>query len=116
MNRNTLPEKMKLAIIVLNRIELLEDLLSAFFEIDIPDANVIDSVGMKHIISHDIPIFAGLMDSFTGSSPKSKTIFVRIEDEMTQKLIEVVRDICSDPDESDTGYILFLPIEKSVDF
>jgi len=107
---------MKMAIIVLNRIELLEDLLSAFLEIDIPKANVTDSVGMRHIISHDIPIFAGLMDSFTGSSPKSKTIFVNIEDKMTQKLIEVVRDICSDPDETDTGYIMFLPLEKSIVF
>ena len=107
---------MKLAIIVLNRIELIEDLLSAFLEIDIPDANVTDSVGMKHIISHDIPIFAGLMDSFTGSRPKSKTIFVNIEDEMEQKLIEVVRDICSDPDESDTGHILFLPVEYKIKF
>ena len=107
---------MKLAIIVLNRIELLEDLLSAFLEIDIPDANVIDSVGMKHIISHDIPIFAGLMDSFTGSSPKSKTIFVTIEDGMAEKLIEVVKDICRDPDEPDTGNILFLPVENSIKF
>lgn len=107
---------MKLAIIVLNRIELLEDLLSAFIEIEIPDANVIDSVGMKHIISHDIPIFAGLMDSFTGSSPKSKTIMVSIEEEMSGKLIEVVKDICCDPDEPDSGYLLFLPVEKKIDF
>ncbi len=107
---------MKLAIIVLNRIELIEDLLSAFLEIDIPDANVTDSVGMKHIISHDIPIFAGLMDSFTGSSPKSKTIFINIEDNMAQKLVEVVKDICSDPDESDAGYIMFLPVENSMNF
>ncbi len=103
---------MKIAIIILNRIEFLEDLLSAFLEIDIPDANVIDSVGMKHIISHDIPIFAGLMDSFTGSSPKSKTILLRVEEDQVDKLIEVVKDICHDPDESNSGYIMFLPLEK----
>jgi hypothetical protein len=107
---------MKLAIIVLHRIELLEDLLSAFLEIDIPDANVTDSVGMKHIISHDIPIFAGLMDSFAGTSPKSKTILVRIEDSMQEKLTEVVKDICCDPDEPDSGYALFLPLDQWVDF
>lgn len=105
---------MKVAIIVLNRLELLEDLLSAFLEIDIPDANVIDSVGMKHIISHDIPIFAGLMGSFTGSSPKSKTIMLKVEEKHMDKLIEVVKDICDDPDETENGYILFLPIEKFV--
>ncbi len=105
---------MKLAIIILNRIELLEDLLSAFLEIDITDANVIDSVSMKHIVSHDIPIFAGLMDAFTGSSPKSKTIFLPIEEKFIDKFIEVVKDICSDPDESDTGHIFFVPTERSV--
>jgi len=107
---------MKLAIIVLHRIELLEDLLTAFLEIDIPDANVTDSVGMKHIISHDIPIFAGLMDSFAGTSPKSKTILVRIEDAMQKKLTEVVKDICSDPDEPESGYMMVLPLDRWAGF
>jgi len=106
---------MKIAIIVLNRIELLEDLLTAFLEIDIPDANVLDSVGMKHIISHDIPIFAGLMDAFTGSSPKSKTIMVRVEEYAVNKLTEVIRDICSDPDETDSGYMMLLNVDRAID-
>jgi len=90
--------------------------MSAFLEIGLPDANVIDSVGMKHIISHEIPIFAGLMNSFTGSSPKSKTILLRVEDVQINKLTEVVKDICSDPDEPDSGYILFFPAENFIEF
>ncbi|MEN8153641.1 MAG: hypothetical protein ABFR75_06425 [Acidobacteriota bacterium] len=107
---------MKLGIVILNRIELLEDLLSAFIEIGISDANVIDSLGMGHIISHNIPIFAGLMDAFTGSSPKSKTIFIIIKEEMAEKVVEVVKDICMDSEETDNSQILFLPVDKFISF
>ncbi len=106
---------MNLAIIILNRIELLEDILSAFLEIDISDVNVTDSVGMNHIISHNIPIFAGLMDSFTGSSPKSKMILVKIDSNQTERLIEVVKDICNDPDEPNSGHMILLPIERFIE-
>ena len=107
---------MKLGIIILNRIELLEDILSAFIEIGISDANVVDSVGMGHIISHNIPIFAGLMDSFTGSSPKSKTIIIIIKKEMADKVVEVVKDILTDIEESDNSKIVFLPVEDYISF
>lgn len=105
---------MKLGIIILNRIELLEDLLSAFIEIGISNANVVDSVGMGHIISHNIPIFAGLMDAFTGSSPKSKTIIIIIKEEMVEKVVEVVKDIFADSEEPDNSRMVFLPVEKFV--
>ena len=64
---------MKLAVVFLNKIEFLDDILAAFLEIGVKGATVIDSVGMGHIISQHIPIFAGLRDAFAGSSPNSTT-------------------------------------------
>lgn len=84
---------MNLLIIFLNKIEYLDDLLSAFIEIGIPGATVLDSVGMGHIISHDIPIFAGLRDSFAGSSPTNKTILVAVDRDRIAKINEVLKDI-----------------------
>ena len=105
---------MKLGIIILERIELLEDLLSAFLEIGINDANVLDSSAMGHIISEKIPIFAGLMDAFTGSSPIRKTIIFSIDDNMKEKVIEVTKDICMDEEEDNSGTLCFLPLEDIV--
>ena len=83
---------MRLVIIFLNKIEYLDDLLSAFIEIG-TGATVLDSVGMGHIISHDIPIFAGLRDSFAGSSPTNKTILVVVERDRIAKIDEALKDI-----------------------
>jgi len=105
---------MKLAIIILERIELLEDLLSAFLEIGIEDANVLDSSAMGHIISENIPIFAGLMDAFAGSSPIRKTIIFPVSNEMKEKVIEVSKDICSDIEEEKSGTLCFLPLEDII--
>lgn len=95
---------MKLVIIFLNKIEYLDDLLSAFLEIGIPGATVLDSVGMGHIISHDIPIFAGLRESFAGSSPTNKTILVAINKDRIPKIDEILKDI--------TGYHKQIGIAK----
>ncbi len=77
---------MKLAIVFLNKIEFLDDILAAFLEIGVRGATVIDSVGMGHIISQHIPIFAGLRDAFAGSSPNNKIILAVVEERMVKKI------------------------------
>ena len=60
---------MKLVVIVLNNTEYLDDLLTAFLEIGVSGSTVIDSVGMGRILSHDVPVFAGLSSAFPGTGP-----------------------------------------------
>jgi len=62
---------MKLVVIVINNTEHLEDLLTAFLEIGVSGSTVIDSVGMGRILSHDVPIFAGLRSAFPATRPSS---------------------------------------------
>ncbi|MBU2645400.1 hypothetical protein KKI24_11900 [bacterium] len=102
---------MKLAVIFLNRIEYLEDLLSAFLEIGISGSTIIDSVGMGHIISQNIPIFAGLKDTFAGSSPIQKTILTLVEDDMISRIDEVLADVCISIDESRAYFMVSLAID-----
>ena len=87
---------MKLAIIFLNDVELLDEIMSAFLEIGVTGATICDSVGMGRIISHDIPIFAGLSDAFVGSSPSNKIIFIATMDIMIKKIVQVLSDIAGD--------------------
>jgi len=102
---------MKLAVIFLNKIEYLEDLLSAFLEIGVSGATILDSVGMGHIISQHIPIFAGLKDAFAGSSPIQKIILAIVEDDMIDRIDEVLSDICINFDEKRAYLMTSLAID-----
>ena len=107
---------MKLVVIFLNRAEYLEDLLSAFLEIGVSGATVLNSMGMGRIISENIPIFAGLQDAFAGSSPVNKTILAVVEEEMVDKMADAVQDICGSFDEPGCGIMISLPGEKVFGF
>ena len=102
---------MRLAVVFLNKIEYLEDLLSAFLEIGVSGATIVDSVGMGHIISQNIPIFAGLRDTFAGSSPVQKIILAVVEETLIKRIDEVLADICVDIDESRAYFMISLPID-----
>jgi nitrogen regulatory protein PII len=105
---------MKLVTIVLNKIELLEDLLSAFLEIGVSGATVIDSVGMGRILSHDVPIFAGLRSAFPGTSPVNKTIFVVTDDAMLDDILTVIEDVCGDLTKPGTGLVFVVSVEHAL--
>ena len=104
---------MKLVIIFLNKIEYLDDLLSAFLENSIPGATVLNSEGMGHVISDNIPIFAGLKDAFAGSSPVNKLIITAVEDKLVEKIKAIFQDVCGDLDTPGVGPIITLPIDKT---
>lgn len=103
---------MKLVVIFLNKVEYLEDLLSAFLEIGISGATVLDSVGMGRIISYNIPIFAGLRDTFAGTSPSNKTILTVVDQQMVKKVEEVFIDICGNLKDPGTGFIFTVPVDQ----
>jgi nitrogen regulatory protein PII len=103
--------EMKLVGIVLNRTEHLEDLLTAFLEIGVSGATVIDSVGMGRILSHDVPIFAGLRSAFPGTSPGNKTVIAITADEMVKDVMAVVEDVCGSFDEPGSGLVFVLPVD-----
>ncbi len=101
----------QLLILVLNQEELLDDVLSAFMEVGISGATIIDSVGMGRVLSYDVPIFAGLRQMIQGQRPYNKTIFTVIKDEhKIDEIIQVVEQICSSLDEPGTGLIFAVPI------
>lgn len=105
---------MKLAILVVNKVELLEDLLEGFIETGITGATLIDSIGMGHILSSDVPIFAGLRFMFAGSRPYNKTVLSIIKDEKVQALKELIEDVLGPLDEKGNGILFFIDIHDVV--
>ncbi len=103
---------MKLAVVFLNRIEYLEELLSIFLEIGISGATVLDSIGMGHIISENIPIFAGLRDAFAGSSPNRKIILTVTDEDMIERMSHALDEICNSEVDQERSFMISLPIDK----
>ena len=103
---------MQLLVIVLNKEEYLEDVLSLFVELDIGGATILDSVGMGRILSHDIPIFAGFRDLIVGNRPYNKTILTVVEDDKVAEIINGLKSICGNFADPGTGLIFSLPVNK----
>jgi nitrogen regulatory protein PII len=104
---------MKLVMIILNKTEFLEDLLTAFLEIGVSGATVVDGVGMGRILSHDVPVFTGLRSAFPGTSPVNKTILVVTEDGLVDDILTAIEDVCGSFKGPGTGLVFVLPIETA---
>lgn len=103
---------MKLLILILNKVEKLEEVFEGFLEIGITGATVIDSIGMGHILSEEVPIFAGLRFMFAGSKPHNKTIISAIKDGKEKPVIEVLQKILGDLNQPGTGIVFTIPIDR----
>jgi nitrogen regulatory protein P-II 1 len=103
---------MKLLILILNKVEKMEEVFEGFLEIGITGATVIDSIGMGHILSEEVPIFAGLRFMFAGSKPHNKIILSAIKDEKEKPAIEVLRKILGDLNQPGTGIVFTIPIDR----
>ena len=105
---------MQLAILILNKEELLEVLLEGLLEIGVSGATIIDSIGMGHMLSTEVPIFAGLKYMFSGSRPYNKTIFSAINDDKVEPLKEVVDKTLGPLHENGNGILFFIPLTDVV--
>ena len=101
--------------IILDREEYLDDLLSALIELEITGAAILDGVGMERVLATDVPIFAGLIQSLSGSRPYNKNILAVVKDRTTiSDLLDLLKEIGIDFREPSTGRLFALPIGLSV--
>ncbi len=105
---------MTLSILILNKEEFLETLLEGYIEIGISGATIIDSIGMGHILSSEVPIFAGLRFMFAGSRPYNKTIISVITEDKISPLKEVINKILGPLEESGKGILFFIHLDDVV--
>ncbi len=106
---------MQLLIAVINEEEKLDEILSGMIELGVTGATIINSEGMGRVISHDIPIFAGLETIASRSRPQNQTIFSVIrEDEKVDGVLNLLREICGDLDNPATGIAFTVPVTRVV--
>ncbi len=103
---------MKLLILILNKVEKLEEVLEGFLEVGVTGATLIDSVGMGHILSEEVPIFAGLRFMFAGAKPQNKTIISVIKNEKEEEILRLLKNILGDLYEPGTGIVFSIPLDR----
>lgn len=105
---------MQLLIAVVNDPEKVDDILAGYLEIGITGATVINSEGMGRILTHDIPIFAGLQTLISRSKPQNRTLFSVVEDEKVEQAFRLLKQVCGDLESPATGIAFSIPVNKTV--
>ena len=103
---------MQLLIAVINQEEKVDEVLSGMIELGVTGATVIGSEGMGRLLSHDVPIFAGLAALASNSRPQNQTIFSVIRDEKVEGVMRLLQEVCGDFNNPATGIALTLPVSR----
>jgi hypothetical protein len=68
---------------------------------------------MGHVLSHDIPIFAGLQTLISRARPQNKTIFSVIDtDDKMEGALALLQEICGDLNDPATGIAFTIPLSR----
>jgi nitrogen regulatory protein P-II 1 len=105
---------MQLLVAIINDPEKLDEVLAGFIELGITGATILSSEGMGALLSHDIPIFAGLRTLITRSRPQNRTILSVVEDDRVEPAMALLQEVCGNLGEPATGIAFTLPLGKVV--
>ena len=83
---------MKLLVFVLNKEELLDDVLAAYVEAGIMGATVLDSEGMGRYLTYEVPLFADFKEFMKGNKPYNKTILSVVSNTETIPILKKLLD------------------------
>lgn len=106
---------MQMLVIVLNRIEKLNDLLLELSQHDISGGTIIDSSGMMKTLVDSYPesfLFSALRSALSESRPFNKTLFMVLSDEKIPIAMDCVRKVISDLKGNNIGVMFTLPINE----
>ena len=102
---------MELVVIVLNKVDLLEEMLSLFVRYEIKGATVLDSSGMGHLISNQFPMFSMFAELGEEREANSKTIFTVVKDEAERKeVLSIAESVCGDLSKPDNAIFFSVPV------
>lgn len=103
---------MKLVVFVLNKEELLEDVLAAYVEAGVAGATVLDSEGMGRHLTYEVPLFADFKNFMKGNKPYNKMIFSVVQNEkIIPTLKKLLDDVVGGIDSPGTGIFFTIPVD-----
>jgi nitrogen regulatory protein PII len=105
---------MQLLVAVINHVEQVDDILAGFVELGITGATIVNSEGMGHVLSHEVPIFAGLRSLTARSRPSNQTLFSVIEDDKVDAAIALIQEVCGSLESPGAGIVFTIPVARVV--
>jgi hypothetical protein len=106
---------MWLLVYILNGDRYLTEVLEELLEIGVSGASILDSVGMLHFLSQEIPIFAGFRSILKGTKPYNKIIISVIRDEqLLEQALETIDRTVGGIASGKRGILFSLPLEHLI--
>jgi hypothetical protein len=103
---------LKLLVVVLNKEELLDEVLSAYVEAGIDGATILDSEGMGRFLTYEVPLFSDFKGFMKGNKPYNKTIFSVVREEAAiTRLRKLLDSVVGGLAEPGTGIMFSLPVD-----
>jgi len=102
--------KYQVIFLILNKTELIEDVLTLFLELGIKGATVLESTGMAKFLSEDIPLFAGFREILKGARPNNRTIISVVPSDRVEKIALGLSEVIGDFNIPDNGLFFSLPV------
>jgi hypothetical protein len=106
---------MEFLIIVLNKQEYLEKILSILVELGAPGATILDSEGLGHFLAYEVPIFAGLRQLVGEKKSANKTILALVEGKgFFPKFKKLLAEEDIDFTKDGMGIVVTLPVNDAI--
>lgn len=105
---------MQLLVLVLNKIELLEELLSQLSLGGIHGATILQSTGMATTLAHseeDVPMFRTLSKILNPDREESRTVLMVLKKEQVDTAKKIINDVTGGISKPNTGILFALPID-----
>ena len=115
---------MKLLIMILNKVDVLEDLLLELANRQIKGATILSSTGMAHTLynssnDQEASFFLGSIRTLLNPErEESKTILLVLKEEQVASAVEATEKVTGGLDKPDTGIVFTLPVDyiKGIEF
>ncbi len=104
------PEAKKLVVVIIDRAELVDELLTGFLDIGVPGATVLESRGMGSIIRQEMPMFAGLASLFPEHTG-SRVILSVLPESVIEKVYGVLDELVGQYEDMQSVLCATLPVE-----
>ena len=103
---------MRLLVAVVHDPEKLDEILSGFVELGITGATLVNSEGMGSVLSHDVPIFAGLQTLISGSRAQNRLLLSVIPLDKVKPAVDLLQEVSGGLDAPATGIAFTLPVDE----
>jgi nitrogen regulatory protein P-II 1 len=103
---------MRLLVAVIHDPETLDEILSGFLELGITGATLLNSEGMGSVLSHDIPIFAGLQTLISGSRTQNRLLLSVIPLEKVKPAVDLLQEVSGGLDSPATGIAFTVSVDE----